>query len=527
MTIQKDNVFERTILAFGSESGNAERITKRLSAKLQQQSQDISYRNLNSLNLAELNANDLLLVITSTFGDGAPPGNARAFSKDLAAIAEVCPFQYAVFGLGDVEYPKFCQFGKTVDISLAEKGARRLVNRVDADLDYQYFFSHWEQCISDIIAGKRSDGLGLNLKVEAYSESCPYLATIDSVEQISSSSEGIYHVNLNIRNSGMNYRAGDLLYVLPEDDAELYSEFSDWFGQDEDISLLAGKELRRLNKSLLRSLANASGNSQLKENLKIKNKSALADYLYGRDLLDVLKDCGESGFISVAALANILSLRRTRVYLIASCGAAEGGSKDNIHLCVRDVTYQAFGRNHNGSASHSLCQAKSGDKLKIFVRSNPDFWLDSKQNSPVLMIGEGTGIAPYIGFLNAIANGSKTRDTMLILGERYQAREYLYQSKLTEWLEKDVLNRLETSFSPDQENNDFMQKALLDAASDIYQMLDKDGHVYICGSKKILDKPVDKALKMIIQNHEVCSESEANKRLHQLYEDERIHKNIY
>ncbi|MEM9487471.1 MAG: flavodoxin domain-containing protein, partial [Cyanobacteria bacterium P01_F01_bin.116] len=146
-------MFERTILAFGSESGNAERLAQRLSAQIEQKSIDVGCEALDNLNLTNLDSNDLLLVITSTFGDGDPPGNARAFAEQLSATQTVSPFQYAIFGLGDVGYPKFCQFAKTVDTSLAEKGARRLVNRVDADLDYLNFFSRWEHCVSDILSG--------------------------------------------------------------------------------------------------------------------------------------------------------------------------------------------------------------------------------------------------------------------------------------------------------------------------------------------------------------------------------------
>ncbi|MEL6440088.1 MAG: sulfite reductase flavoprotein subunit alpha [Cyanobacteria bacterium J06621_8] len=516
MAVQKGKMFERTILAFGSESGNAEGITKRLSAKLQQQAQEVSCSNLDELNLAELNDNDLLLVVTSTFGDGAPPGNARAFSQQLSSIRAVSPFQYAVFGLGDVGYPKFCQFGKTVDTGLAEKGARRLVNRVDADLDYKYFFSRWEECIADILEGSRSDGLSLEFQVEAYSASHPYLASVNSVKQLNGSS--VYQVNLDLRHSGINYRAGDLLHILPDDDAEQYSALAQWFG--EDISPLAGKELRILSKSLLRGLASASGNSQLKENLKTKNKSALADYLYGRDLLDVLKDCGEPGFISVAKLAKLLSPRNPRPYLTASCGLTEGGNNDRVHICVSDIAYKACGRKHHGAASHPLCQAKSGDQFKVFVRSNPDFWLDTQQTEPVLMIGERTGTAPYLGFLQALENAAVARDTMLVLGTGDQGRELLYQSELNEWMQKGVLQKLETV-------SDDVPQALLNAAADVYQMLNQQAQVYICGSKQNLDKPVDQALRKIIQSQSGCNEIDAEERLQQLYNDARIHKELY
>lgn len=414
-------MFERTILAFGSESGNAKELAQSLFAHLKHQSGDLVCEALDDVTLTDIDVNDLLLVIASTFGDGAPPGNARAFAKQLSSISTVSSFQYAVFGLGDVGYPKFCQFGKTVDQSLGERGARRLVNRVDADLNYQHYFWQWQQCISDILEGKKSDGLDLNLNVEAYSESHPYLATVNSVKQIGDAAKGTYHLNLNISNSGMDYRAGDLLHVLPDDDIEIYSAIERWFG--EDVSVLAGKELRILSKSLLRGLAKASGNKELKEKLKIKNKSALKDYLFERDLLDVLNDSGEPGFISVDSLAKLLPSRSPRTYWIASCGESGGGSNESLDLCVSNLVYQAFGRNHNGAASHFLCQAKTSDQLKVYMRSNPDFWLNLEQSEPILMICEGTGIAPCIGFLQALANRSDKRQTELFFGEGSQSKD--------------------------------------------------------------------------------------------------------
>ncbi|MEM9246012.1 MAG: flavodoxin domain-containing protein, partial [Cyanobacteria bacterium P01_F01_bin.153] len=448
-------MFARTILAFGSESGNAARLCERLLARLKgrspkgkwfspvkSRSPEIICQPLNDLNLANLSADDLLLVITSTFGDGDPPGNAKAFAAQLSAMPKVTPFQFAVFGMGDVAYPKFCQFGKDLDATLEEKGARRLINRVDADLNYQYFFSRWENYVLGIFDGKIQNGLDLKLQVKRYSEHHPYSATVNTVNRFPNDPEDVHHIVLDIRNSGIHYRVGDLLYVVPDDDKELYLALADWFGPNEDISSLAGKELRILGKSLLRKLAAASGNIALKNNLKIKNRAALADYLYERDLLDVLKDCGDPGFISVSALAKILPSRKARAYIIASCGVAEGGYGNSLHLCVRDVAYHAFGRNHNGAASHRLRRAQAGDKFNIFVRSDPGFRLDTEQTSPVIMIGEGVGTAPYIGFLEAISNTSVNRETILLDISQYGSQKHVYQFGHARQLRVETLCRL-------------------------------------------------------------------------------------
>ncbi|MEM9136216.1 MAG: flavodoxin domain-containing protein [Cyanobacteria bacterium P01_F01_bin.42] len=517
-------MFDRTILAFGSESGNAAHLAKDLATRLQETSKECSCGDLNNLHLASLDADDLLLVITSTFGDGDPPGNARAFAEQLSKISSVSPFQYAVFGIGDVSYPQFCRFGQAVDASLYEKGARRLVNRVDADLDYQSFFTVWESCLSDIIAGKKRDGLDLSLRVEAYSESRPYLARVNHIEPLPSPSGDVYNVNLDIQNSGIYYRAGDLLHLLPGDDAALYSELADWFGDDGDVSPLAGKELRVLGKSLLRGLANASNNSVLKQNLKFKNKSTLAEYLYGRDLLDVLQDCGNPGFISIEELAALLPMRSARPYLIASCGVTEGGSRDSVDICIRRVAYSKSDRHYRGSASHALCQAQAGDSFQVFVRSNPEFWLDQTQSGPVLMIGSDTGISAHVGLLHALENSSIKREAILVVDS---TSEHPYESKLTAWIQKGVLKVVKTTSTADLEAENQVAQALFDSASDIYQMIEHQAHIYICGQKRSLDTPIDQSLRTIMQQQGNFSEVQAQDRLQKIYAEKRIHKILY
>lgn len=487
--------FDRVVIAYGSESGNAERLARKLNNLSYLYSADLELVDLNQLKLQKLKAKDLVLIVTSTFGDGEPPGNADIFAEQLEVSDSLPPFQYAIFAIGDVAYVNFCKFGQDVDTQFNNKGAIRVVNRVDADTDYLAFFQQWTETICAVFAGDAQIGLNLQLKVTSYSEASPHQATILNILRLNTSASGVYHIELDISNSGMNYRAGDLLYILPNNQPELLQALATWFNDNRAYKLLQGKELRLFSKSLLRTLAKKSSNSSLKENLKVSNKESLTTYLYGRDLLDVLQDCGDCGFISLDELASELPQQAPRAYSISSSG--QNKSKSNptkVSLCVRDVAYEFEQRSHFGTASHQLCHGKTGDKISVFARSNPTFHLNDTFNKPIIMIGAGTGIAPYIGFLQQIEAQNQPVETLLIFGERNQKKDFLYRQTLDHWLKINVLNHLVTTFSRDQEQKSYVQHAIIEHSEKVWSLLNKGARIYVCGSKENLDTAVTKAL---------------------------------
>lgn len=520
-------MFSRIVIAFGSESRNSELLAKQLSTLPLLQTFPVTCQTLDQVEVSSLHLGDLLLIITSTFGDGEPPSNAEVFQQKLADINSIRAFQYAIFSLGDVAYTNFCQFGKWLDQTLQIKGAKKLINRVDADTDYHYFFTRWQKCINAIFSGFAINGLDLQLQVCAYNEINPHSASIISTKRLNSSADGVYQVTLNLSASGIHYRAGDILYVTPKGDSQLLNNILDWFGHDKQDESLKNKELRILNKSLLRKLANASGCSDLKEMLKIKNKAKLEAYLYGRDLLDILKECGNAGYISLPDLTELLSTASARAYSIASCNSQEGGSENQVSLCIRDVSYQMLNRTYFGSTSYPLCHALIGDKFSVFARANPEFHLNRAEKSPLIMIGAGTGIAPYIGFLSALETTNLVRETMIVFGERKYDQDFLYKTELENWLSKGVLNHLITAFSQDQKEKYYVQHALIKHGSDVYRMLELGADIYICGSKKNLDNAIDEAILHIFIKYGHCSDSQAELKLTQLIETNKLHKDLY
>lgn len=521
--------FNRIIIAYGSESGNAERLSRNLSKCPCFQSEKLELVDLNQLQLTTLIASDLLLVITSTFGDGEPPSNADNFSVRLENINHLPPVQYAVFAIGDVAYTNFCKFGQDVDMQLSAKNAKRIINRVDTDTAYNVFFQQWKDTVCAVVAGDTQIGHQLQLKVTSYNESSPHPAKIMSLSPLNTSSSLIYQLELDISKSGMNYRAGDLLYVVPENKCQLILDLATWFNDEQIIKLLQGKELRLLSKSLLRMLANKSDNDVLKDKLKMRNKLALADYLYGRDLLDVLQDCGEPGFISLTELIDALPQQTPRAYSIASSGSyySNENNPTQVNLCIREVSYEFNQRSHFGAASHGIRHNQPGGTINVFVRPNPSFHLEYNSVTPIIMIGAGTGIAPYIGFLQQIEKQKVQPKTLLIFGERNQKYDFLYQAQLEEWLNNSVLNQLVTAFSRDQKQKYYVQNAVVEQGEKIWSLLSNNAIVYVCGSKANLGEAVEQALLSVILQHGRLSLEQAQDYITQLSDSDRYRCDLY
>ncbi|MBL0710565.1 MAG: hypothetical protein JJV99_06080, partial [Colwellia sp.] len=419
------------------------------------------------------------------------------------------------------------------DLLLAEKGAARVINRVDADLDYRAFFTQWLNTLELVLSGNKEVGLQLNLQVKPYNEATPHIAKIIDVKQKNASESGVYAVDIDITGSNMNYRAGDLLYVIPPDQPTLLlNGLSAWFDDENHENVaqqLNNKELRLISKSTLRALASKSKNSELKEKLKTRNKLELADYLYGRDILDILQDCEKPNFISLTELSELLPQQTPRAYSISSNGVTLADKKgvETVSLCIRDIAYDLNKRLHVGTCSHHLSHCKSGDEVRVFTRSNPEFHLDDELNVPIIMIGAGTGIAPYIGFLQQRQLQKSNNEALLFFGERTAEHDFLYKEELDSWLKEGVLTELITAFSRDQEQKYYVQDAMVKNGGIIWDYLQRGAIIYLCGSKGNLAKPIDKALIDIAQEHGGLSLEQAEQSVIELSTTERYRKDLY
>lgn len=481
-------------IAYGSESGNAEKIAHQLSQQPFLSAYHTTLSTLNETDLTTLNASTLLLVVTSSFGDGEPPENADEFAEKLENLT-ACNLKYAIFGLGDITYDKFCGYSKQLDTLLQQKQAQPLIERVDADLNYQEIFKQWLPLLQQALNKPEEQTISHTLSAQVYGENSAYQAKVLEIKQLAASNPPVYHIRLSLKESGIFYQAGDLIYVKVEQPNSLLNEYAAWFNDQSAMEALRHKELRLLSKNVLRDVQKICGSDELKDLTKISNKKALEQYLYGRDLLDLLRDFDPNKTVTLADLKSILSNLSARAYSISSCGKTH---PEYVDLCVRQLTYQQNGRAYYGTASHYLSQLQAGEFVSIFAKANPNFRLPEQINAPVVMIGSGTGIAPHIAFLQALENQPQKVESYLFFGERYRDSDFLYQAELENHLANSTLTKLFTAFSRDQAEKFYVQHALAKEAELIWQLIQRDAYFYVCGSKT-MSKEVDAAIISIAE----------------------------
>ncbi|PIE47712.1 MAG: sulfite reductase [Gammaproteobacteria bacterium] len=511
-------------IAYGSESGNSKTLALQLQDKL------LAYQpvlcTLNDLVITKLTSQDVLLIISSSFGDGEPPGNASKFFDTIYDYKGQLDCQFAIFGLGDVSYPKFCGFTIDVDKKLQALKATSICKRVDADTSYQAFFEQWSKALVSYFNGDDNLLKQLDLQVKAYNEQQSFIGSIDHVQRINQSDFPVYDIQINISGSGMHYQAGDLLYLIPPANKNSIARINQFYPNlnDTQQQLLGKKELRQLSKPLIRAVAKHTKNKALKALTKMSAAKKLADYSYGRDVADLLTDYCTPENMPVDTLLDILPTQLPRAYSIASCGTL---SPNSIRLCVREVRYQLAGHDYFGSGSYFLCHALDNSQskvdVKIYVRANAHFHLPKKASTPIIMIGAGTGIAPYLGFLAQKRSG----ETHLFFGERYHDKDFLYQTELEEYVKDGRLTALYTAFSRDQAEKIYVQDILRQQGKKVWQLLENNAEIYVCGSKTNLSKPIDNALMLIAKNHGGLEEEEATRFVSDLLKEQRYHQDLY
>lgn len=505
----------RVLVGYGSESGNARALAHRLGAFPALQCFAPQVLPFSDIDVTTLGAGDVLLALSSSFGDGEPPANGERFAEALRQAPALPGLRYAVFGLGDTGYPQFCGFTKALDTLLGERQAVPIMNRVDADAGYQHFFDRWAPVLGDVLAGNHDAGRDLHLQVTAYGEDNAFDAPVLVRRRLSTSDPAAWHVELDLRGSGIAYRAGDTLHVIVPNAPALLQGLADWYGQPDAADLLRHKELRLLGKQVLREIAKLGGSDTLKGLLKVSQRQALEAYLYGADLLDVLQDHATPDTVPLARLLEVLSPCLPRAYSIASAAGS-----DRVALCIRDVAYVRNGRPRSGTATGWLLHG--GDTVRLYCRSNPGFHLPQDTVPPLLMIGTGTGIAPLMGLLEELEQAGQPREAHLWFGEKHSAHDFLYRAQLENWQATHRLAALHTAFSRDTAAKYYVQHALADQAETVRDLLARGAHLYLCGNKQHLEGAVQAAINQVVPQAEGAATTWAT-----LQEQGRLHCELY
>lgn len=534
----------------GTQTGTAEAIAEDLGRAASGYGVAVTTVGLDDVEVDRLSSMGHVVVITSTYGEGEMPDNAELFWETLQASTapRLDGLKFSVLALGDSGYDGFCQAGKLIDTRLEQLGAERILARVDCDVDYEEPAAAWTtQALSLFGALAPTDADAASAPAPAakpakkpgrtrspWTRKTPYGATLAVNRVLSSpaSSKEIRHYEFDLADSGIEYAAGDALGVMPSNDPALVdaiiAELDATADESVDGSTLAdrlthGFEIRTPSKDLVAELADRAPDSELAGILALAQAETLDSWLRDRDILDLLRSTAVR--FDAAALLDVLRPLQHRAYSISSSPLAADG---RVHLTVASVRYAVGDRLHGGVAStHLADRVTEGATSGIFVSANAGFRVPSDDDAPLIMVGPGTGIAPFRSFLQERRERGATGRNWLFFGDQHRAHDFIYEDELGELLTGGVLDRLDLAFSRDQREKVYVQTRMRENGKELYAWLEEGGHFAVCGDASRMAKDVDQALHELIAEHGGRSTEAAAEYVHTLKREKRYIRDVY
>ena len=530
---------------YGSQTGNGEGIATRLADQARSKGFEVRVVSLADYKPANLKRESLVTFVISTHGEGDPPDDAEIFhefllSKNAPMLADV---KYAVLALGDSSYIKFCETGREFDARLAELGAERLAPIVECDLDYEAPAGEWAKEIVSRLpelfeAGAKVPQLRAVQSVASYDKYRPFDATVLVNQKITggASSKDVRHIELSLEGSGLQYEPGDSLAVVAENPPQLVSEFLDALRLQADELVRLNEDDRRLgdvlrrdveitvpNLGFLRTWAELSSSAQLRELLAANNQSALGTLVDTHQIIDIVRRFPAQ--VEAQVFVDALRKLSPRSYSIAS---SPGANPDEVHVTVAAVHYDAFGSEHWGAAStHLADRLAPGDTIPVYIESNSRFRLPIDADAPIIMIGPGTGVAPFRAFVEERAERDAGGSNWLFFGDRTFADDFLYQLEWQRHLKSGHLDRLDVAFSRDQQQKIYVQDRIREHGAEVYAWLERGAYLYVCGDARNMAGDVQDALIDVIARHAGVDRTAAGQRLKELRRAGRYQRDVY
>ncbi|MGH8109370.1 MAG: assimilatory sulfite reductase (NADPH) flavoprotein subunit [Arenimonas sp.] len=535
----------RLTIVYGSQTGNAKREAEALSQEAQSQGLSVRLLRADAYPVRELASERLLYVVISTQGDGDPPDDAQAFFEFISGrrAPQLKELKFAVLGLGDSSYPQFNAIAKKLDARLAELGGSRLFDVGEADVDVASVAAPWRQkalteardVLKTSTVSATITPLRPAIASSLHSREKPYAAEVLVNQRITAreSEQDVRHLEIALHES-LSYEPGDALGVWPRNNSALVETVLSQLKLDAEEIISIGdqtlslhewlsskRELTRLGKSFVQQHATRSSGNDLNELLASENNEAISQFINQQQLPDLLNRF--PGAWHAEALVNALRPLAPRLYSIASSRKAVG---EEAHLAVSLLEFQKDENLRRGLASGFLADRDAGAQLPVFIERNERFRLPSDTSRDILMIGPGTGVAPYRGFVQERAEVGATGKNWLLFGARHAASEFLYQLEWQEALKKGQLHRIDLAFSRDQAERIYVQQRLRENAADVYAWLENGAHLYICGAIA-MGKDVHQALLEIISTQGGKSKEAAGEYLSALQQAGRYAKDVY
>ncbi len=532
---------------YGSQTGNAKHEAVAFNEHLVKQGIKTNLVSMADYKPRKIKDETHLVLFVSTHGEGDAPDDAVEFHEFLSSkkAPKLDKLQYAVVGLGDTSYEFFCQTGKDFDAMLAKLGAKPIVERLDCDVDYADDIAAWAKTATQklvaslkpvTVASTAQPQLKVVESINQYNKQNPFTANLLTNQKITGrdSIKDIRHIEISLEDSGLNYQVGDALGVYFLNDELIVNKIIKATNTSADTKIKLKEETFSLKTALTEKLEltlsypgfvkayqAATNDAGLKAILD--DKPALRTFLEERQIVDIIEQFPNK--IDAQALVDALRPISPRLYSIAS---SQNEVEDEVHLTVAHVDYDAFGFQHQGGASGFLStRLEEGGDVKIFVESNDNFRLPSDPKTPVIMVGPGTGIAPFRAFMQERDVSEGEGKNWLFFGNPSFTQDFLYQVEWQSYLKSGLLTNIDLAFSRDQAEKIYVQDRLTEKGSEVFQWLEQGAHFYVCGDAMRMAKDVEIALLNIIEKYGNKSEQEAKQYLVDMRKAKRYQKDVY
>lgn len=537
---------EQTVtILYGSQTGNGRGVATALAAKAKAQGYAVNLTSMGDYNSRQLKQETLLLLVVSTHGEGEAPDDAMELHKFLGSkrAPKLDQLHYSVLALGDSSYEFFCQTGKDFDARLSALGAKSLLPMVECDVDYDKTADTWQaQVITAIKPHLASTNVSsasvvsINSAQESiFSKQAPYSAEVLVSQKLTGrdSDRDVRHVEIDLADSGLTYEVGDALGIWFTNNEALVDEIisSLALSADEPVTigdnsmslkqaLIEHKELTQLNPAFVKAWAELSVNTKL---LSLQDdKAALRQFILSHQVIDLVT--AYPAKVDAAQFVELLRPLTPRLYSIAS---SQAEVEAEVHLTVALVEDERQGQTRFGGASHFLASAQEGQSVKVYVEPNKHFRLPENPDTPVIMVGPGTGVAPFRAFMQQRAVDGVSGNSWLFFGNPHFEQDFLYQTEWQQHLKNGELTRLDVAFSRDQAHKVYVQHRIKEQGGDVWQWLQDGAHLYICGDAERMAKDVHQALIEVAMEFGGLSADDAAAYLDELRSQKRYQKDVY
>ncbi|MBB1298476.1 MULTISPECIES: assimilatory sulfite reductase (NADPH) flavoprotein subunit [unclassified Pseudoalteromonas] len=539
-----------TIL-YGSQTGNAKGVASKMKEQAESRGLAVKLVSMSDYKPTALKKEKFLTIVVSTYGEGEPPEDAETLYEFLATkkAPKLDDVKIAVIGLGDSSYEFFCQTAKDFEERLNKLGAQTIYQRADLDVDYEEEAATWIAGAIDAFepdlkaqqeaAGGQVVSMPFGAPTSAasqYTKQNPFEAELLTVQKITGrdSTKDVRHVEISLEGSDITYTPGDSLGVYFLNDDVLVDEVltltqidatSIVKVGDEELSvrdaLIEKLELTQSYPGFVEKYATATGTPEL---LKlVEDKTAMRAYIEPRQIYDVIRQ--NPAKIDAQTLVDCLRKLQARLYSIAS---SQAEVEDEVHLTLGLVQFDAFDSEHLGGCTGYLTRrAEEGCKVKVFSEHNDNFRLPTNDDTPVIMVGPGTGIAPFRAFLQERDSREAQGKNWLFFGNPHFTQDFLYQVEIQGYLKSGLLNKVDVAFSRDQAEKVYVQDKLRSNSKDVFEWLEAGAHFYICGDANRMAKDVHNALLDIVKENTGKSNEDAEQYLKDLRSANRYQKDVY